>query len=704
MKSIWSKNPAEKWEDAFPIGNGRLGAKFFGKIGHESILLNEESVWSGPYTNRNNKNSSSELKNIRHLMEISRFEEAQELVYESFTALPENQKFYESAGSLEIDFYDPEHYALEGPFSSRKNSFEAISNYRRELDLEAAVCKSVFTTEISCGSESEFSSSGSSSVTYTREAFVSASADVLVLRVSASVPKSIYFRAKLDAKKSFEKYSLADDTLVLNCIDGIPYSIMMSAVNYGGKTLIRGDNLIIERADEVLLFVDIESAYRKNHYRKRGGNVFKRRTSLAKWSADLALKKICFASSDQYLHLKSEHIDSFSHIENKQNFSLNTDDSDVCLEELFADKKNENKLAEFYWNYSRYAFISSTRNPGTLPSLKKGLWYNGSESEEERKFDLNCALKICFPGSLLGCEELDEKFLKFVKENFAKGRKTAESMYGTIGYACHTKTDIWGDSAPDGSDLRSSYNVTGGAFIGKYIGEYFEYCQNRKVLKKYKNAVKTICEFYSNYMLLVDDKRHFVLSPSFSNGIKNNDGTCRFICVEHLQNNKSIKDLFSLFLELLNAQNVSESDNLILACKSILEKIKIENCSDENILLEKDYEYKKPEDLNIENINDFAEMTNLVVSSKIEENRAAIYLLPALPEKWSEGSLSGINLKGNILINLSWSEGKIKSANVYTRSGKKFIEEITVCYKGKRYNARLVDGTLDLMNVLPTTV
>ena len=162
--------------------------------------------------------------------------------------------------------------------------------------------------------------------------------------------------------------------------------------------------------------------------------------------------------------------------------------------------------------------------------------------------------------------------------------------------------------------------------------------------------------------------------------------------------------MFEHFLDLLNVQKVPESDSLVLGCKRILEKIKTEKCADENILFETEYEYEKPQNLNIENINDFAEMTKLVVLSRIEEERVAIYLLPSLPENWKEGSLTGINLKGNILINLSWSEGKIKSANVYTRSGKKFVEEITVCYKEKRYNARLVDGALDLMNVLPTTV
>lgn len=709
MKSIWCKKPAEKWEDAFPVGNGRLGAKIFGNCGHEKIYLNEESIWSGIYTNRNNKASSGELKNIRHLIELSRYDEAQELVYESFTGLPENQSFYESAGCLELDFYTPENYGLKGPSSVRENSFQSITNYRRELDLDSAICSNTFSTEISANNDSEFSNSNKCSVTYTREIFASALADVLVIRISSSVPKSICVRAKLNRKNVSKKYSLSDDTLVMQCIDGIPFTVMTTAITDSGKIIIRGDNLIVERADEVLFFVDVESAFRNNHYKRLGGNVFKRAISYAKWSADLALKKICFASSAQYQNLKKEHIENYQQIKKKQKFLLDTENPDkeeqnLCLEELLSEPKNENKFTEIYWEFCKYVYISSCENPGTLPTLEKGLWYNGEEDVCERKYNLN-PNQIYLPGSMIGQEKFDESLLKFFKQTLSHGRASAETIYGTIGYAAHTKMDIWGDTAPDGSDLRNSYNVIGGAVIQKFLGEFFEYNQDVKNLKKYRRFFKEICEFYASNLLLVDDKKNLVLNPSFCDGIKTDNGEEHFICAENLEDNKVIKDAFAFALEMMAALKISESDNLSVQFKSVYDKIKTETLSGENLSeSQNQYEYKKPKNLCGKNIKDFVEMSNLIVKSKIVENKVEIYLLPVLPEQWKNGSLSGINLKGNILINLSWADGKIKNANVYTQSGKTFIEEIVVCYKNKKYSARLVDGALDLMNVLPTTV
>lgn len=709
MKSIWCKKPAEKWEDAFPVGNGRLGAKIFGNCGHEKIYLNEESIWSGIYTNRNNKASSGELKNIRHLIELSRYDEAQELVYESFTGLPENQSFYESAGCLELDFYTPENYGLKGPSSVRENSFQSITNYRRELDLDSAICSNTFSTEISANNDSEFSNSNKCSVTYTREIFASALADVLVIRISSSVPKSICVRAKLNRKNVSKKYSLSDDTLVMQCIDGIPFTVMTTAITDSGKIIIRGDNLIVERADEVLFFVDVESAFRNNHYKRLGGNVFKRAISYAKWSADLALKKICFASSAQYQNLKKEHIENYQQIKKKQKFLLDTENPDkeeqnLCLEELLSEPKNENKFTEIYWEFCKYVYISSCENPGTLPTLEKGLWYNGEEDVCERKYNLN-PNQIYLPGSMIGQEKFDESLLKFFKQTLSHGRASAETIYGTIGYAAHIKMDIWGDTAPDGSDLRNSYNVIGGAVIQKFLGEFFEYNQDVKNLKKYRRFFKEICEFYASNLLLVDDKKNLVLNPSFCDGIKTDNGEEHFICAENLEDNKVIKDAFAFALEMMAALKISESDNLSVQFKSVYDKIKTETLSGENLSeSQNQYEYKKPKNLCGKNIKDFVEMSNLIVKSKIVENKVEIYLLPALPEQWKNGSLSGINLKGNILINLSWADGKIKNANVYTQSGKTFIEEIVVCYKNKKYSARLVDGALDLMNVLPTTV
>ena len=50
---LWYKQPSgETWENALPIGNGRLGAMIYGNVEKEIIQLNEHSVWSGS-PNRN---------------------------------------------------------------------------------------------------------------------------------------------------------------------------------------------------------------------------------------------------------------------------------------------------------------------------------------------------------------------------------------------------------------------------------------------------------------------------------------------------------------------------------------------------------------------------------------------------------------------------------------------------------------------------
>ncbi|MCD6597338.1 MAG: glycoside hydrolase N-terminal domain-containing protein, partial [Bacteroidales bacterium] len=65
---LWYNQPAEKWTEALPIGNGRLGAMVFGGITKERIQLNEESLWAGAQINNNNQEASKHLKEIQQLL------------------------------------------------------------------------------------------------------------------------------------------------------------------------------------------------------------------------------------------------------------------------------------------------------------------------------------------------------------------------------------------------------------------------------------------------------------------------------------------------------------------------------------------------------------------------------------------------------------------------------------------------------------
>ncbi len=49
---LWYKKPAAKWEEALPVGNGRLGAMVYGTTAEERLQLNEDTYWTGgPYSN-----------------------------------------------------------------------------------------------------------------------------------------------------------------------------------------------------------------------------------------------------------------------------------------------------------------------------------------------------------------------------------------------------------------------------------------------------------------------------------------------------------------------------------------------------------------------------------------------------------------------------------------------------------------------------
>ena len=108
MNTLWYKNPAKDWNEALPLGNGRLGAMVFGGLGHETIQLNEESIWSGAYRDRNNYSCLENLPKIQALLKEGHLQEAQELAYESMTGTPSQQVVYQTAGDLHIDFYTQE--------------------------------------------------------------------------------------------------------------------------------------------------------------------------------------------------------------------------------------------------------------------------------------------------------------------------------------------------------------------------------------------------------------------------------------------------------------------------------------------------------------------------------------------------------------------------------------------------------------------
>ena len=119
---LWYSRPAGVWTEALPVGNSRLGAMVYGGVPREELQLNEETVWAGsPYRN-DNPAALSALPEIRRLIFAGETQKAQELVAANFET-PRNGMPYQTLGSLLLDF----------------DGHGDFRNYRRELDIENAI-------------------------------------------------------------------------------------------------------------------------------------------------------------------------------------------------------------------------------------------------------------------------------------------------------------------------------------------------------------------------------------------------------------------------------------------------------------------------------------------------------------------------------------------------------------------------------------
>ena len=130
MRTIWFNKPAGIWEEALPLGNGKLGAMIYGGTVRDQIALNEETMWSGGYSDRNNPDTKEALPKVRKLILDGKISEAEDLMQVAFAGCPNDMRVYQTMGDLMIDQKDP----------------GEVLEYRRELNLNTAVCTTTYRT------------------------------------------------------------------------------------------------------------------------------------------------------------------------------------------------------------------------------------------------------------------------------------------------------------------------------------------------------------------------------------------------------------------------------------------------------------------------------------------------------------------------------------------------------------------------------
>ncbi len=239
---LWYAHPADKWENAFPVGNGRLGAMVFGRTDEEQIQLNEDTYWSGGPYSTVVKGGHQTLPEIQRLIFEGQYRKAHTLFGRTLMGYPVEQQKYQALANLVIKY----------------PSKDRVSDYRHQLDLDTAITTTGYEQN---------------GVRYLREVFVSPVDQVIVVRLTSDKPGKISFRAQLRGYRNTAHSNYATDYFRMDAegADGLRltgksadymgvegklrYLVRLRAQLKGGSIKTNEDELMVQDADSVTLLI-----------------------------------------------------------------------------------------------------------------------------------------------------------------------------------------------------------------------------------------------------------------------------------------------------------------------------------------------------------------------------------------------------------------------------------------------------------------
>lgn len=714
---LWYQKPAENFDEALPVGNGRIGGMVYGKPQNELIHLNEDSVWSGGKRDRNNPNCFEHLDEIRNLLLNENIEKAEELTFRYMQGVTPNSRHYMPLGNLFINL----------------ENIDNISNYRRSLDISNAMAIT------------EFMSNG---INYTRTVFVSEPDSVMVIHIQSNIENSINVSATIDGRDDyFDNIRPYDNETILYTggtggKEGISFASVITVNQIGGEIYTEGGKLCVKNASEVTYILSAQTSYRTEDF------------------IQSALLDCEFAKDSIYDELLYRHITDYQEFYNRVSLKLN--DNSNGASELPTDKRIErlkngdistkdNTLYALYFNYGRYLMISASRE-GTLPMNLQGIWNKDMWPAWGCRFTVNINTEMNYwCAENCNLSECHMPLFDHIERMRPNGRETAKTMYNCRGFVCHHNTDIWGDTAPQDLWMPATIWTLGGAWLCLHIYEHYLYTLDKDFLSQKYETLKECAEFFVDF--LIEDKQgRLVTCPSVSpeNTYLTESGSKGSLCVGPSMDTQIITVLFNDVIE--SAKILGKEDDFTEILKSKLDKLpKIEigkygqikewaidydeveighrHISQLFALYPADLisPYKTPElsqsaratierrlshggghtgwsrawicnmwarlldnDMVEENLFKLlAYSTNInlldnhppfqidgnfggtagIVESLMQSHNNEINLLPSKPKSWNSGSINGIKARGNFEVSITWEDNLLTSAKILSNCG-----------------------------------
>jgi alpha-L-fucosidase 2 len=489
---MWYSKPASKWEEALPVGNGRLGAMVFGKSGEEQIQLNEDTYWTGGPYSTTVKGGYEMLPAIQKLVFEGKYSEAQNLIGRFLMGYPVEQQKYQSLGDLHLFF----------------NEKSSPVNYKRWLDLETGVAGVEYKID---------------GITFRRLVFVSPADQCVVIRITADQPGAVSFKANLRGARNqahsnyatdyFRMDGKSPDQLVLSGksadylgVDGkLRYEVVLKAFNEGGNVIIEGKDLMVDKADAVTLC--LVAATNFVNYKDVTGDQHQR---VLAYLMNIATKEF----SELYKRSVTDHSALFKRVD--MHFITEESSYQPTDERITSFvSKSDPELAALVYQFGRYLMICSSRK-GTQPANLQGIWNNNMNPNWDSKYTTNINTEMNYwiaeSGNLQECAE---PLFRMINELTDYGSDVAKENYGSKGWVFHQNTDLWRVAAPMDGPTWGTF-TTGGAWLTTHLWEHYLFTKDIRFLGEYYPVIRGAVEFFLGFLTPHPNGKWLVTNPSTS--------------------------------------------------------------------------------------------------------------------------------------------------------------------------------------------
>jgi len=708
---LWYEHPAEKWEEALPVGNGRIGGMVYGDPHREQIQFNEETLWTGEPHEYQHPGAHEYLDTIRELLFSGKQREADQLAMKNVMSVPLRQKAYQPFGDLIIEMAD----------------LGEVKDYYRELDLEEAIARVNFTSD---------------GYQFQREVWVSYPDQVMAIRLTVNAKQKLNFDLTFNSPHEGSQIEGTDDGLKLKVKveNGVLRGEALAWIHdTDGLINIKEDHIQVREASSVLILMNVATSFRDYQ------------------NVDTDPSIACQTSFDNlegksFKSIRKTHLDDYQEIFDRFNLDFGPGKDSLPTNERileFWKNPDDPSLLSLYAQYGRYLMISSSRGDGE-PANLQGIWNPHIRPPWDSKWTVNINTEMNYwPVEATGLVECLNPLFKMIEECSETGQKVAMEHYQAPGWVLHHNTDIWRGTAAINAANHGIW-VTGGAWLTTHMWEHFLFTRDEDFLRdRAWPVMKGSAEFFVNFLVEDPETGWLISGPSNS---PENGGLVMGPTMDH----QIIRTLFKACIEACDILDIDlEFQNQL---KEMLPKIapnqigqygqlqewltdidnpnnnhrhvshlwgvhpgnditwdqqELMEAAKQSLLLRGDegtgwslawkinfwarfmdgnHAYKlvhmllspaEHPDRNIRGgtypnlfdahppfqIDGNFGGTSGIVEMLIQSQTGEINLLPALPDALPNGNITGVRARGGYILDFSWEEGKVKTLKIVSTAG-----------------------------------